>query len=120
MQSSMIRLSFWLSCLAIGVLSLLPVAYLPPAAFDWWDKAQHALAFLCLGALGLAGYPDRVTRVLAGLLLYGALIEVLQALTGWRYGEWQDWLADALGVLFAELARRALRRLAPRASTRVS
>jgi VanZ family protein len=110
----MIRALFWVACLAIGVLSLLPVAYLPPAAFDWWDKAQHALAFLVLSGLGLAGYPRQVARVLLGLLIFGALIELAQALTGWRYGEWQDWLADGVGVLVAEAGRRAFQRLLSR------
>ena len=56
---------FWGAVLAVTILALLPGEYLP-GVFDWWDKAQHALAFAVLGT--------------------------------WRFGDWQDWLADAVGV----------------------
>lgn len=88
---------FWVGAFTVTTLSLLSSDYLPPSAFDWWDKAQHALAFLVLGGFGLLGYSLATTRVVIGLLLYGAAIEVAQSATGWRYGDWQDWLADAVG-----------------------
>ena len=31
----------------------MPTPYLPPQIFDLWDKAEHAVAFLLLGGLGL-------------------------------------------------------------------
>lgn len=99
----MIRPAFWLACAVIAVLSLLPDGYLPPGAFDWWDKAQHALAFGVLGILGLLAYASATQRVLSGLLIFGAVIELAQAATGWRYGDWHDWLADAVGVGVAYL-----------------
>ena len=89
---------FWGTCIAVAILSLAPGQYLPPVAFTWWDKAQHAVAFLILAALGLAAYANTPVRLLAGLLAFGALIEVAQWATGWRYGDWQDWVADAVGV----------------------
>jgi len=67
---------------------------LPPTVFDWWDKAQHALAFLVLGGLGFFACAARSAQVALGLLAFGALIEVAQAATGWRYGDWQDWVAE--------------------------
>lgn len=94
----LIRTAFWSACLAVAVLSLLPAEQLPAVAFNWWDKAQHALGFALLGVLGLLGYRQRPLRVVWGLLVFGVLIELAQAATGWRYGDWQDWLADALGV----------------------
>jgi hypothetical protein len=36
-----------------------------------------------------------------GLLIYGAVIELAQAATGWRQGDWLDWIANALGVAAA-------------------
>jgi len=94
-----LQAAFWLALGAVAVLSLLPGPYLPPLAFDVWDKAQHAGAFAGLAALGLPAYPRQPGRVLLGLLAYGVAIEAAQSATGWRYGDWQDWLADALGVL---------------------
>lgn len=89
---------FWTACSAVVFLSLLSVEQLPPGMFDCWDKAQHAVAFLALGVLGLLSYMATPGRVVVGLLVYGAMIELAQAATGWRYSEWQDWLADAIGV----------------------
>lgn len=92
------RPGFWALLLCVAVLSLLPTNYLPPPIFSLWDKAQHALAFTALAALGLQAYPRRRWQVLAGLLVFGGLIELAQAATGWRHGEWADWLADAVGL----------------------
>jgi hypothetical protein len=97
-MSRFLRVLFLGACFTVGVLSLLPVEHLPQVAFDWWDKAQHALAFLVLGGLGLLVYFERPGRLVFGLLVYGASIELAQAASGWRYGDWHDWLADAVGV----------------------
>ena len=94
-----VRTSFWVACLAVTILSLLPVGQLPSGGvFDWWDKAQHALGFGVLTALGLMAYSLLSGRVVLGLLAFGAAIEFAQLATGWRDGDWQDWLADAVGV----------------------
>lgn len=94
----MIRAIFWLSVLGITVASLLPTALLPPQAFDIWDKAQHAAAFAWLAVLGLLSYPTPTLRVCVGLLALGGAIELAQAATGWRYGEWADLVADGVGI----------------------
>lgn len=91
------RAVFWLSLLGAAVVCLMPVAHLPPM-FNWWDKAQHALGFAALTGLGLLGYPAERWRVATGLLLFGGFIELAQSATGWRRGDWLDWLADALGI----------------------
>ncbi|MDM0073099.1 VanZ family protein [Variovorax sp. J2P1-59] len=62
------------------------------------DKINHMLAFATLALVGLAAYPGRAPAVLAGLLAYGVLIEVLQAFTSFRMAEWGDLGADAAGV----------------------
>lgn len=107
----MMRPAFWALLLCVAVLSLMPTGYLPPQVFSLWDKAQHALAFAALAALGLRAYPRHPWPLAAGLLLFGAGIELAQAATGWRHGEWGDWLADAVGLAAgAALARRPPRR----------
>lgn len=90
--------AFWALLLCVAVLSLMPTAYLPAQVFNLWDKAQHALAFTALATLGLLAYPRQPWRVAIGLLAFGGAIELAQAATGWRYGEWSDWLADAVGL----------------------
>ena len=83
--------------LAVLVLSLMPtVPHMPSTG---WDKANHLLAFAVLAWLGSQAYPLRVASVLIGLLAYGALIEILQSFTTYRFADWHDLLADGLGLL---------------------
>jgi VanZ family protein len=88
-----------MACIVFGFLYLIPTAYLSSGLFDWWDKAQHVFAFFCLSCLGTLAHQKAVVKVALGLLLYGALIEVLQWLAGWRSGELADWVADGIGIL---------------------
>lgn len=103
---------FWILLLGVGTLSLLPGDYLPPQALNLWDKAQHALAFAALGTCGLLAYPRHTGRVLLGLLLYGGAIELAQATTSWRFGDWQDWFADAVGLTAGAVVAWGWRRFA--------
>ncbi len=89
-------------------LSLIPVDQVP-TAFNFWDKAQHALGFTVLGFLGLLAYPGRIRVLLFGLALFGIGIECAQWLTGWRHGDWQDWIADCVGLVMGAAAWRLLR-----------
>ena len=98
MSRWMPKLAFWLACTTVAVLSLVPTAHLPSGLFDWWDKAQHALAFAVLCSLGLVAHPARGRTVIVGLLAFAAGIEVAQAATGWRVGELTDLLADTVGL----------------------
>jgi VanZ family protein len=102
-------LAFWGCALAVAVLSLTPVAHLPPQVFDVWDKAQHAFGFALLTLLGWWAYPARVRSVLAGLLVFGVAIELAQGASGWRHGDVLDWLADAFGVAVGALLGWAAR-----------
>lgn len=107
MADKLFRAWFGLAVLVIGVLALIPSKHLQVPLFDWWDKAQHVLAFAVLTGLGLRAYAAAWRRVLLGLLLYGVLIELAQHLSGWRVGEWPDALADAVGVCLAWCVFRA-------------
>jgi hypothetical protein len=102
------RAAFWLATVVVLSLTLLPVEHLPPRGpFDFWDKAQHTLAFAVLTALSLLGWPQPSPqwRLLLSLVALGGAIEVAQHLTGWRHGEWADWAADAAGVALVGLVR---------------
>lgn len=106
---SLIKVLFWLSAVVLTVASLVPVALLPPQTFNVWDKAQHALGFGWLTLVGLFAYPKWPLRMAVCLLLYGGAIELAQAATGWRYGEWTDLLADGVGVVVGALLWLGLR-----------
>lgn len=71
-----------------------------PLALLFWDKAQHGLAFALLALVGCLAFPRFLPAVLLGLILHGAIIEVVQSLLQLgRYGDVYDSLADTLGVL---------------------
>lgn len=98
--SVVLKGAFWVCFVVINALALSPAPYLPPELFNWWDKAQHAIAFGTLTVLAVLAYPC-VSKFRIGFLLLalGVLIEVLQYFSGYRYGDWQDAVADGVGVL---------------------
>jgi VanZ family protein len=100
------RAAFWALVLATLWLSLMPAERIP-SVFNFWDKAQHALGFAALAYLGLMGYARQARRVVLGLVVFGIAIEVTQHLSGWRHGDWLDWVADCAGVLIGYTVLRA-------------
>ncbi len=97
-----------LMLLAVAVLSLIPVPDV-----EVGDKLSHTLTYLVLACwFGLLA-SNRVALywTIAGLFAYGALIELLQGMTGYRYAEWGDLLANGIGIgtgalfYFSPLAR---------------
>ena len=72
------------------------------------DKIQHIIAFATLALLGSFAYPrTALIRLLAGLSLFGALIEVVQAIPMLhRDSDLLDWLADTAAVLVVLLIVR--------------
>ena len=111
--SNIKKVLFWTCFLGMNALALSPAPYLPPLEiFNWWDKAQHAIGFGTLAVLAVLAYPD-VSKLRIGLLLIalGVLIEVLQYFSGYRYGDWQDAVADGVGVLGGLVSVTGLMRL---------
>jgi VanZ family protein len=86
---------------AVTVLALLPIEHLQMPVFDWWDKAQHALAFMVLTGWALLLWSHAATRVALSMMAYGAGLELAQWAVGWRFAEWADLAADAVGVFVA-------------------
>jgi len=89
----------FLLLITILILSLMPLSGLvemPPYS----DKLLHALAFtiLMLWFSGLV-HARHYRWLFMSLLIYGAVIEVLQSLTDYRTLELADLLADASGLL---------------------
>jgi VanZ family protein len=94
---------FWMLCgfglvAIVTVLSLMPAQQLPEAGFS--DKIGHLLAYVAL-AFWFGAITARRSHgwVALLLLLYGVLIEALQAWMGWgRHAELYDVWADAAGI----------------------
>ena len=90
-----------LAMMAVTVLALLPIQHLQLPVFDWWDKAQHAFAFVVLTSGALLLWPSASGWVVVGMIAYGAGLELAQWAVGWRFAEWADLAADAVGVVGA-------------------
>ncbi|WP_418314690.1 VanZ family protein [Piscinibacter sakaiensis] len=97
LQQRTLRWGFWICALVVLVLSLLPgeKIHMPTTG---WDKADHLLAYMAMAALGCLAWPKRVLLVLAALLLFGIVIEGLQAMTGYRSAELRDVVAELIGL----------------------
>ena len=95
------RVGWYLAMAAVTALALMPIEHLQMPVLNWWDKAQHALAFVVLTGWALLLWPVHALRVVLCMVAYGAGIEAAQWAVGWRFAEWADLAADAVGVLVA-------------------
>ena len=107
-----LRLLFWAAALLALVMALIPRP--PPVPGHPSDKLLHAAAFATLGCLASFGYPRAgALRLVAGLSLFGGLIEILQG-TAFihRDRDVLDWVADtiACGVVVLGLRWRQARK----------
>ncbi|HKX91573.1 MAG TPA: hypothetical protein VJM15_04010 [Sphingomicrobium sp.] len=104
------RLLFWGAALFAFVMAALP--HPPDLPGHPSDKVQHIIAFAALGALGAWAYPAaRFLRIAAGLSLFGAAIELVQAIPALnRDSDLLDWLADTAAAALALLLVRWRRR----------
>jgi VanZ family protein len=92
------RTAFWAAACFAFVMAVLP--HPPEVPGEPNDKVQHIIAFATLAALGSFAYPRiALLRLLAGLSLFGAFIEVVQAIpTLQRDSDVWDWVADTAAV----------------------
>ncbi len=96
----------WVLAFIICLVSVLTLALVEDSSTlidTGWDKGNHVLAFTVLTFLGRMAYPEHRFRLLIGLFAYGVLIENLQFLTGYRFSEYQDLLADVVGMALGYL-----------------
>jgi VanZ family protein len=103
------RSIFWLVASFAFVMAILP--HPPEVPGEPSDKLQHILAFASLALLGSFAYPRiGLLKLLAGLSLFGALIEAVQAIPMvHRDSDVLDWLADTGAVLVVLLLVRSRR-----------
>jgi VanZ family protein len=106
------QILFWGALAFAFVMASLPQ---PPAIpGDPSDKVLHVLAFLVLAGLAALAYPRvRLVMIFLGLALFGAAIELVQAIPNLgREPSMMDWLADltaAAAVLLLVGAVRLIR-----------
>lgn len=99
------RAVFWVMCVTVLAGALAPQAD-SPQLFALADKVVHTLAFAALALVGLQAYPRHVLVVCTLLVALGGLIEIVQGYTSTRSQEWEDFLADILGVGLGALLSR--------------
>lgn len=86
---------FYMSLLTVLVLSLLPIDH-PDISPN--DKVNHVLAYAALSVLAYLAHRRRITAVL-GVFAFGALVEILQGLTGYRFMSFADVVANGIGAV---------------------
>ncbi|MFA5371472.1 MAG: VanZ family protein [Sideroxydans sp.] len=103
----------WLWIAVVCYLSLMP--HPPqPINFDGIDKLEHVLAYISLMLWFCQAYVEKLSRIwlMLSLMAMGAGIEILQGMSGFRYFEWSDLLANITGVLIGwRLARTFMGRV---------
>jgi VanZ family protein len=89
---------FWTAACFAFVMAILP--HPPEVPGEPNDKVQHIIAFVTLATLGSFAYPaTALVQLLVRLSLFGALIEVVQAIPALhRDSDVLDWLADTAAV----------------------
>jgi VanZ family protein len=107
------RLLFWAATIFAFVMAIIPQP--PDLPGEPGDKVQHMIAFATLAALGSWAYVSTSGwQLLAGLSLFGALIEFVQAIPFiHRDSDVKDWIADTIAaavILALVAALRARRR----------
>jgi VanZ family protein len=104
------RTIFWAAAGFAFVMAVVP--HPPEVPGEPNDKVQHIIAFATLALLGAFAYPRTLLlKLLAGLSLFGAFIEVVQAIPALhRDSDVLDWLADTAAVIVVLLIVRWSRR----------
>ena len=92
------RLLFWAAFVFAFVMAVLP--HPPEVPGEPNDKLQHIAAFATLALLSSFAYPAiGLGRLLIRLSLFGALIELVQAIPSLhRDSDYKDWIADTLAA----------------------
>ena len=94
----------WRIALAALLIFVSYQAFSTPSAavsFVHMDKVLHVCAFVCLTFVASRSWPpgrQSTWGVALGLVLYGALIELVQSQLPMREASLADWAADTLGI----------------------
>lgn len=83
-----------------GTLTPEPPQFISPP-LPQFDKLEHFGAFLLLNAWFIAAQPGRRRwwLITFAFIVLGGVIEIIQGWSGFRDGDWLDWMADNAGVV---------------------
>jgi hypothetical protein len=101
---------FWAAAVFAFVMAVLP--HPPDLPLHPSDKIQHVVAFAVLGVLAAWAFPaSALTRLVVRLSLFGAAIELCQAIPALhRDSDPIDWIADTIACGLVLLVVGWLRR----------
>jgi VanZ family protein len=94
--------------MAYILLAIVAIASLLPAPeMGTSDKLLHLITYAFLSAVFSTLVCRNVSlfKVVPGLILFGIVLEFLQGMTGYRYMEVNDMLANSAGVFIGLLVR---------------
>lgn len=106
LRLTILRLAFWAAVLFAFAMAVVPQPPQLPGGPS--DKFQHVAAFAGITALGFFAYPrTKALKLAIGLSLFGALIEVVQAIPALqRDSDILDWVADNAAIAVVLFALR--------------
>lgn len=96
MVRRLLPIAFFAAAVLVAAVSLVPSTTLPPTSIG--DKVEHVIAYAVLGLLAAASSERGVMRVILGLAVFGAAIEMLQAFSPGRSPDLLDVVADVAGA----------------------
>tara|TARA_Y100001980_G_C14440934_1_gene227059 strand:- start:110 stop:451 length:342 start_codon:yes stop_codon:yes gene_type:complete len=108
------RAIFYLSVISIFYLSLLPASQLTyfSALSFVGDKISHSIIFFYISILGmLCNFKIKNFNLLFLVFLFGLLIEMIHYFHPNRYFEFEDLLANLLGIMLARIIYSLLRKI---------
>ena len=104
------RVLFWLALIVSYTAAILPQEVAPTIG-TLGDKAHHILAFWVLGVLLRLAYQVNYLYGLLILIGYGNFIEVSQYFTPNRCAEYQDIVADTIGIFIGFIFYRYIQKV---------
>ena len=103
-----LRVSAWLSVALLGVLSWLPASKMgmrPSESIGLPGYIEHLFAYFGTAAVLTLAYPRSPRlRLVGGLIVYAAVLELGQLYVPGRAAQGIDWAAGALGAVLGVLA----------------
>ncbi len=85
---------------ALTFITYIALVPSPDVPFEFWDKANHFIAFFTLTLLADYAFPGMTWKkpAFVYLFLYGLSLELIQWRTGYRVLEYWDVVANTVGM----------------------
>ncbi len=100
-------MGFLFGFLVVSVSTLSPADQLPVVSGS--DKLHHVIGFGSWVFLCCLGSKKRLFKMSAFIFVWGGMIEFIQPWVN-RYGEWQDFAANSIGIILALVCILVIRR----------